>query len=97
MISNRWYVPTFKKNLLSLVMIRQDRHQIIMEYGLVKINSDKKNMKIMMTGYEDGKLLRMKVTVIPRNFDFAGAASTNISLIRLWHVRYGHLNFESLS
>ena len=51
----------------------------------------------MMTGYEDGKLLRMKGIVIPRNFDFAGVASTDISLIILWNVRYGHLNFESLS
>lgn len=36
-------------------------------------------MKEVMTGYEDGKLLRMKGTVIPRNSDFAGVASTNIS------------------
>lgn len=54
-------------------------------------------MKIVMSGYEYGKLLRMKRIVIPRNFDFAGAVSKDISPIRLWHVRYGHLNFESLS
>jgi hypothetical protein len=29
-ISNVWYVPTFKKNLLSLVTIQQVGHQIIM-------------------------------------------------------------------
>ena len=97
MISNVWYVPTFKQNLLSLVTIQQAGHMVIMEDGLVKINSVKQNMKTVMTGYEDGKLLRMKGTVIPINYDFAGAASTDISLIRLWHVRYGHLNFESLS
>ena len=97
LISNVWYVPTFKKNLLSLVTIRQAGHQVIMEDGLVKINSVKQNMKIVMTGYEDGKLLRMKWTVIPRHSDFAGSVSTGISPIILWHVRYGHLNFESLS
>ena len=97
MISNVWYVPTFKQTLLSLVTIRQAGHMVIMEDGLVKINSVKKNMKTVMTGYEDGKMLRMKETVIPRNFDFAGAESTDISPIRLWHVRYGHLNFDSLS
>jgi hypothetical protein len=96
MISNVWYVPTFKNNLLSLVTIRQG-HQVIMKYRLVKINSFKQNMKTMMIGYEDGKLLRMKGTVIPRHSDFAGVVSTSISPIRLWHVRYGHLNFESLS
>jgi len=29
-----------------------------------------------MTGYEDGKLLRMKGTIIPRHFDFVGAVTT---------------------
>ena len=70
---------------------------VIMEDGLVKINSVKQNMKTVMIGYEDGKLLRMKGTIIPRHSDFAGATSTDISPIRLWHVRYGHLNFDSLS
>jgi hypothetical protein len=54
-------------------------------------------MKIVMTCYEDGKLLRMKGTIIPRHSDFVGTVSTGISPIRLWHVRYGHLNFEILS
>ena len=97
MISNVWYVPTFKKNLLSLVTIQQTGHMVIMEDGLVKINSVKQNMKTLMTGYEDGKMLRMKGTFIPRHSDFVGAESTNISPIILWHVRYGHLNFDSLS
>ena len=60
MISNVWYVPTFKQNFLSLVTIRQAGHMVIMEDGLIKINSVKQNMKAVMTGYEDGKLLRMK-------------------------------------
>jgi len=68
-----------------------------MEDGLVKINSIKQNMKTIMIGSEDGKLLRMKGTTIPRNSNFARETSTNISPIRLWHVRYGNLNFEILS
>jgi hypothetical protein len=80
MISNVWYVPTFKKNLLSLVSIRQAGHQVILEDGLVKINSIKQSLKTVMTGYEDGKLLRMKGTVIPRNSDFAGAVTTKFHL-----------------
>jgi hypothetical protein len=97
MISNVWYVPTFKKNLLSLVMIQQAGHQIIMEDGWVKINSTKQNLKTIMTGYEDGKLLRMKGKVIPQKQDFVGVVDSTTSPIRLWHVRYRHLNFESLS
>ena len=68
-----------------------------MKDGLVKINSVKHNMKTVLTCYEDGKLLRMRRTFIPINSDFAGEASTKISPIILWHVRYGHLNFEILS
>ena len=49
---------------------------MIMEDGLVKINSVKQNLKTVMTGYEDGKLLRMKGTVIPRHSDFAGVVTT---------------------
>jgi hypothetical protein len=97
MISNVWYVPTFKKNLLSLVTIQQAGLEVIMEDGWVKINSIKQNLKTIMTRYEDGKLLRMKEKVIPRKKDFVGVVDSTISLIRLWHVRYRHLNFESLS
>ena len=41
-----------------------------MRYGLIKIHSIKQNYKTIMTGYEDGKLLRMKGTVIRRKHDF---------------------------
>jgi len=49
MISNFWYVPTFKNNLLYLVMIQQAVYQIIMEYGLVKINITIFFLKTVMT------------------------------------------------
>lgn len=68
-----------------------------MEDGLVKINSVKRSLKIVMIVYEDGKLLRMKGTFIPRHSDFAGAVTTGVSPIILWHVRHGNLNFDSLS
>ena len=71
LLSNIWYVPTFKKNLLSLVTILQACHEISMRDGLIKINSIKQNYKIVMTRYEDGKLLRIKGIVISRKHDFA--------------------------
>jgi hypothetical protein len=97
LLSNVWYVPSFKKNLLSLVLIRQGGHQIIMEDGLIKINSVKNNFKTMMNGYEDGKLLRIQGTIIPRNQDLATSVDLSSSSLRLWHYRFGHLNFEILS
>jgi len=71
-ISNVWYVPNFKKKLLSLVTIRQDGHQIVMQYGLMKIKLEKDNLKtIMTTVYEDGKLLIMNGKVIQRKEEVA--------------------------
>jgi transposase InsO family protein len=95
-ISNVWYVPSFKKKLLSLVTIRQDGHKIVMEDGLVKIMSVKDNLKTIMSGYEDGKLLRMNGKVIKRKEEVATTSNSKMSSFRLWHFRFGHLNFESL-
>jgi hypothetical protein len=41
LLSNVWYVPSFKKNLFSLVLIIQGGHQIIKEDGWININSFK--------------------------------------------------------
>ena len=96
LISNVWYVPSFKKTLLSLVTIRQFGHQIVMQDGLVKIMSVKDNLKTIMTGYEYGKLLRMNGKVIQRKEEVAATVNSEMSSFRLWHFRFGHLNFESL-
>ena len=95
-ISNVWYVPTFRKNLWSLVTIRQAEHQIIIQDGIVEINFKNYNLNILMIGYEDGKLLRMKGTIISRNNDFVGIVKYEISSFRLWHSQFGHWNFDSL-
>lgn len=95
-ISNVWYVPSFKKTLLSLILIHHSSHQRVIEDGKIKINSIKDNYKIVMTGYEDGKLLRMKGIITPRMQEFAGLVETSITPIRLWHARFGHLNADHL-
>jgi hypothetical protein len=82
-ISNVWYVPSFKKFVLSLVTIRQVGHQIVMQYGLVKIKSEKDNLKTIMTGYEDGKLLRMNGKVIQRKQEVATTINYEMSSFRL--------------
>ena len=60
----------------------------------------KRMHKTVMTGYEEGKLLRMKGTVIPRSKEdlkeFAGLVEIDVSPIQLWHIRFGHLNVDSL-
>jgi hypothetical protein len=82
MNSNVWYVPSFKKKWLYLVLIQQERNQIIMENGLVKINSAKEIFKIIMTGYEDGKNLRMKGRFAAKKKIFAVVIDSGISSIK---------------
>jgi hypothetical protein len=68
-----------------------------MQDGLVKINLEKDNLKIVMKGgYEDENILRMKRKVIPTKHDFVGAINSKISSFRLCHFRFGHLKFENL-
>jgi hypothetical protein len=95
-VSNVWYVPSFKKKLLSLVTIRQAGHKIVMEDGLVKIMSVKDKFKTMMTGYEDGNLLRMNGNVIKRKEEVVATTNSKMSSFILWHFQFCHLNFESL-
>jgi hypothetical protein len=54
------------------------------------------NLKTIMIGYEDGKLLRMNGKVIQRKQEVATIVNSEMSSFRLWHFRFGHLNFDSL-
>jgi hypothetical protein len=63
---------------------------------MIKINLEKDVLKTTMIGYEDGKLLRMKGTIIPKMKEFVGSIEIEITPIRLWHVHFGHLNVDSL-
>jgi hypothetical protein len=56
-----------------------------MQDGLVKIKSEKDNLKIIMKGYEDGKLLRMNGKVIQRKEEFATTMNSKMSSFRLWN------------
>jgi hypothetical protein len=67
-----------------------------LKLNLVDIKSQKDNLKTIMSGYEDGKLLRIKGKVIPRKHNFAAAMNSKMSSFRLWNFQFGHLNFDSL-
>jgi hypothetical protein len=71
--------------LLSLVTIKQVGHQIVMQDGLVKIKLEKDNLKTIITGYEDGKLLRINGKVIQRKQEVATTVNSEMSSFKLWH------------
>ena len=51
-----------------------------------------------MTGYEDGKLLKLKgCSVIVQNFAYISHLEEgNLSFILLWHAIFGQLNYNNL-
>ena len=65
--------------------------------GVVEIRKSSHN-KVIMTVYEDGKLLKLKgcfATV--QNFAYMSQLEEgNLSSSVLWHARFGHLNYNSL-
>ena len=56
-----------------------------MQDGLVKIKLEKDNLKTIMIGYEDGKLLRMNGKVIQIKEEVATTVNSKMSSFKLWH------------
>ena len=59
LLKNVLYLPKLQRILLSLVDIQQQGHSIHMFDGIIEIRKSSDN-QVIMTGYEDGKLLKLK-------------------------------------
>ena len=59
LLKNVLYLPELQRSLLSLVEIQQQGHSIHMFDGIIEIRKSSDN-QVIMTGYEDGKLLKLK-------------------------------------
>ena len=60
-LSNVLYVPQLKRDLISLVQIRQQEHSIHMFDGIIEIRRAYDNV-VVMNGVEDNKLLKLNGT-----------------------------------
>ena len=65
--------------------------------GIVEIRKSFNN-KVIMTGYEDGKLLKLKgcYATIQSFAYMSQLEEGNMSSSLLWHAIFGHLNYNSL-
>ena len=97
LLKNVLYLPELQRSLLSLVQIRQQGHSIHMFDGIVEIRKSSNN-QVIMTRYEDGKLLKLKgSSVRVQNYSyFSQHGEGNLSSSLLWHAIFGHLNYNSL-
>ena len=59
LLKNVLYLPELQRSLFSLVDIRKRGHSIHMFDGIIEIRKSSDN-QVIMTGYEDGKLLKLK-------------------------------------
>jgi transposase InsO family protein len=90
------YLPQLKRNLMSLVHIRQQGHSIHVFDGIIEIRRAFDHV-VVMTGVEDDKLLKLKGTSSnAKNSANLAQQSGNLSSILLWHARFGHINYDSL-
>lgn len=93
-LSNVLYLPQLKRNLTSLVNIRQHGHSIHMFDGIIEIRRASDHV-IVMTGVEDDKLLKLKGTSSQHIANFS-QHSDNFPSSLLWHARFGHISYDSL-
>ena len=90
------YAPQLKRNLISLVQIRQQDHSIHMFDGIIEIRRAYDNVTVM-TGVEDRKLLKLNgISSNWQNSANLAQHNSNLSSILLWNARFGHINYDSL-
>jgi hypothetical protein len=88
------YLPELRRNLLSLVHIRQQGHSIHMFDGKVEVRKASDH-SLVMTGIEEERLLKLQGTSArAQNFSYSshydeGTFPSSL----LWHARFGHLNY----
>eukprot|EP00253_Pinus_taeda_P002429 PITA_02429 len=91
------YLPQLKRNLLSLVHIRQQRHSIHMFDGKLEVRK-KTDHSLVMRGVEEKRLLKLQGTSAHAqhfSYNYHHEEGTLPSSL-LWHARFGHLNYDSL-
>eukprot|EP00253_Pinus_taeda_P014112 PITA_14112 len=91
-ISDVWYVPGIKKNLISVSKITdQDlKVEFFKSYCIIKDLLDQ--MKPIATGVCIGGLYKLDVKSTPQQ----ALMSSDTSAENLWHQRLGHINFSDL-
>ena len=91
------YLPQLKRNLLSLVHIRQQVHSIHMFHGKVEVRKASDHSPVMR-GIEEESLLKLQGTSgQAQHFSYnSHHEEGTLPSSLLWHARFGHLNYDSL-
>jgi len=92
-VSNVYYVPDLKNNLLSIGQLQEKGLTILIEDGKCKVNHPGRGqiMEISMSG---NRMFVVAATIMPKYPTCFQVESTNES--HLWHCRLGHLHYNGL-
>ncbi|GAU37106.1 hypothetical protein TSUD_278930 [Trifolium subterraneum] len=91
-ITNVFYIPGLKSNLLSIGQIQQKHVTIVFKNDLCKIYHDDKGL-LFTTHMSPNRMYVVNATVIVPNC----LQVTKKDWSQLWHQRYGHLSIKGLN
>eukprot|EP00253_Pinus_taeda_P034253 PITA_34253 len=91
------YLPQLKRNLLSLVHIRQQGHSIHMFDGKLEVRKASDH-SLVMRGIEEERLLKLQGTSArAQHFSYnSHCEESTLPLSLLWHAKFGHFNYDNL-
>ncbi|KAH9685900.1 hypothetical protein KPL70_014158 [Citrus sinensis] len=92
-ITNVYYVPELKNNLLSIGQLQEKGVTILIKDGVCGVYHPRKGL-IMQTTMSTNRMFVILVTKLPTNSTCFQAISEDNT--HLWHCRYGHLSFKGL-
>ncbi|KAK2405219.1 hypothetical protein QL285_054482 [Trifolium repens] len=92
-ISDVFYVPDMSCNLLSIGQLVEKGFSVTMENSALKLFDKMKNL-ILMCNLSKNRTYKCKISSVDM---MCMSTTMNEDTEALWHKRYGHLNFRSLS
>eukprot|EP00253_Pinus_taeda_P027944 PITA_27944 len=97
LLDHVFYLPQLKRNLLSLVHIRQQGHSIHMFDGKLEVRKASDH-SLVMRGIEEERLFKLQGTSAhAQHFSYISHHEEGtLPSSLLWHARFGNLNYDSL-
>lgn len=92
-ISDVYYIPEIKNNLLSIGQVHEKGLVVLIQNGKCRVYHPKRGL-IMDTNMSGNRMFFLVTAIVPRTFTYFQIMSENESY--LWHCRFGHLSYKDL-
>ncbi|KAL6225514.1 hypothetical protein ACLB2K_004364 [Fragaria x ananassa] len=92
-ITNVFYIPELRNNLLSVGQLQEKGVAILIQYGECKVYHPKKGL-IMQTAMSANRMFILLAKVLPKVPNYF--QTTLEDNTHLWHCRYGHLSLKGM-